>query len=169
MLLAAGIGSGQTANLTDAGLAALAAAAIDRLAAAGASAAQLAILNSVSFQIVDFAGAQLGSASAGVVQIDINGAGWGYFVDDSPLDDSEFELLAAGGGRQAALGSAAYGRIDLMSVVLHELGHILGHDHDSADGDDEVGLMGATLETGIRHTDLDALFADEDAVAALFS
>jgi hypothetical protein len=134
------------------------------LAAAGASAAQLAMLNLVSFQIVDFAGAQLGSAGAGVVQIDINGAGWGYFVDNSPQDDSEFALLAAGGGLRAAEDSAAYGRIDLFSVVVHELGHILGHDHG-----DEDGLMGATLETGVRHTDLDALFADESALAAVFS
>jgi hypothetical protein len=98
------------------------------------------------------------------VQIDINGAGCGYFVDDSPLDDSEFALLAAGGGLQASAQSDAFGRIDLLSVVLHGLGHILGHDHG-----DEDGLMGATLETGVRHTDLDALFADEKALAALLS
>jgi hypothetical protein len=161
-LLATSIGSGHGTNLTDTELEALAAAAINRLIAAGANSAQLALLNSVSFQIVDLAGAQLGSAGAGVVQIDINGAGHGYFVDDSPLDDSEFALLAAGGGLQADEDSAAFGRIDLLSAVLHELGHILGHDHD-----DEDGLMGATLETGVRHTDLDALFADEEALEAL--
>ena len=135
----------------------------ERLAAAGASAAQLALLNSVSFQIVDFAGAQLGAAGAGVVQIDINGAGWGYFVDNTPYDDGEFALLLAGGGRAASENSAAYGRIDLLSVVMHEFGHLLGHNHD------EGGVMSDTLETGLRHADLDALFADEDAVGSLFS
>jgi Matrixin len=59
--------------------------------------------------------------------------------------------------------SDAFGRIDLLSVVLHELGHVLGHDHG-----DEEGLMGAALETGVRHTNLDPLFADETALAALF-
>jgi hypothetical protein len=161
-LLATSIGSGHGTNLTDTELSSVVAAAIDRLATAGASNAQLAILNSVSFQIVDLAGAQLGSAGAGVVQIDINGAGWGYFVDDSPYDDSEFAILAAGGGLQADEDSAAFGRIDVLTVVLHELGHILGYDHG-----DEDGLLGATLETGVRHTDLDALFADEEALAAV--
>jgi hypothetical protein len=160
-LVTAEVGSGQAAQLSNAELDSIASTAIDRLSAAGASAAQLALLNSVSFQIVDFAGAQLGSAGAGVVQIDINGAGWGYFIDDSPLDDGEFVLLAAGGGLRAGAESAAFGRIDLLTVVLHELGHILGHEHD-----DEDGLMGETLETGVRYTDLDALFADEEALAA---
>ncbi len=158
-LLASAIGNGLVPALTAAELGGIAADAIDRLAAAVASAAQLALLNSVSFQIVDFAGAQLGAGGAGVVQIDINGAGWGYFVDDSPYDDSEFALLASGGLR-ADEDSDAYGRIDLLSVVLHELGHILGHDHG-----DEDDLMGETLETGVRYTALDALFADEDALA----
>jgi hypothetical protein len=163
-LSASAFGDEDADGLTFAELYSVAAAAIDRLAAAGASAAQLAILNSVSFQIVDLAGAQLGAAGAGIVQIDINGAGHGYFVDDSPLDDSEFQLLAAGGGLQADEDSEAFGRIDLLTVVLHELGHILGHDHG-----DEDGLMGATLETGVRHADLDELFADEEALAdALF-
>lgn len=150
-------------DLTAAELSRVAAVAIERLAAAGASATQLDLLNSVSFQIVDLAGAQLGTAAAGVVQIDINGADWGYFVDDSPLDDSEFALLAANGSRLADADSDAYGRIDLLSVVLHEMGHVLGYDHD------DEGVMGATLETGVRHTDLDALFADEMALATLFS
>lgn len=122
-LFAEQLGAGQSSKLTGKELAAIAANAIDRLVAAGASAAQLELLNSVSFQIVDFAGAQLGAAGAGVVQIDVNGAGWGYFVDGTPYDDSEFELLLAYGGRHADKDSEGYGRIDLLSVVLHELGH----------------------------------------------
>jgi hypothetical protein len=155
-------GAGSDRDLTEIELNSVAAAAIDRLAIAGVTATQLSLLKSVHFQIVDLASAQLGAAGAGVVQIDINGAGHGYFVDDSPLDDSEFELLAAGGGFQADAGSAAFGRIDLLSVVLHELGHILGYDHG-----DEDGLLGETLETGVRHADLDELFANEEALAAV--
>jgi large repetitive protein len=162
-LLAASSGAGG-ADLTDSQLVSVAGAAIDRLAAAGASASQLSQLNSVSFQIVDFAGAQLGSAGAGVVQIDINGAGWGYFVDDTPYDDSEFELLLAGGGRQAAEGSAAYDRIDLMTVVLHEFGHILGYEHS-----DEDSLMGPSLDPGIRYSAFDLVFGDADNLADVFA
>ncbi|HMC63934.1 MAG TPA: matrixin family metalloprotease [Gemmataceae bacterium] len=37
-------------------------------------------------------------------------------------------------------------RMDLLTVLQHELGHILGYDHTDA------GLMDATLGTGIRET-----------------
>jgi hypothetical protein len=162
-LLAPEITDAPAPRLTAELLKSIAETAIYRLAAAGANADQLSRLNSVKFQIVDLPGAQLGVASLGGVEIDINGAGHGYFVDDSPLDDSEFELLAAGGGLQAGSDSEAFGRIDLLTVVLHELGHILGFDHG-----DEDGLMGATLEVGVRYADLDEVFADEVAVAAFF-
>jgi hypothetical protein len=157
-LLAASEGSGEVQRLSNSQLNSVIIAAVDRLIGAGASASRL---NSVSFQIVDLAGAQLGAAGEGVVQTDIDGAGHGYFVDDSPYDDSEFERLADGGLR-ARSGSEAFGRIDLLTVVLHELGHLLGHDHG-----DEGGLMDETLETGVRHSDLDELFADEEALAAV--
>ena len=53
-------------------------------------------MNSLTFQIVDLAGLQLGSAGAGVIQIDVNGAGWGYFVDDTPYDDTDKKDLVDG-------------------------------------------------------------------------
>jgi hypothetical protein len=40
--------------------------------------------------------------------------------------------------------SPAYGRYDLLTAVLHELGHLQGHDHT------DDGLMVATLPTGTR-------------------
>ncbi len=47
----------------------------------------------------------------------------------------------------AAIGSLASGRMDLVTVLRHEVGHLLGMDH--GDGD-ETQLMGKTLEAGIR-------------------
>jgi hypothetical protein len=46
----------------------------------------------------------------------------------------------------AIAGSDADGRIDLMTVVTHELGHLLGMDHDA------TALMDSNLDTGIRET-----------------
>jgi hypothetical protein len=138
-------------------------AAIERLSAVGLYVNQLSMIQSATFETTDLPGGRLGSARAGQVEIDVNAARRGWFIDTSPLNDSEFELLAAGGGLRADEDSDAYGRIDLLTVVLHELGHILGLDHD------EDGLMGESLETSLRHADLDALFADEGAVAALFT
>ena len=38
--------------------------------------------------------------------------------------------------------------MDLLTVLEHEIGHLLGHDHDDA------GVMAETLAAGVRQTDL---------------
>jgi hypothetical protein len=45
---------------------------------------------------------------------------------------------------------------DLLTVVLHEMGHVLGHEHDEAADD----LMAEMLQPGVRRLpDVDAVFA----------
>jgi predicted Zn-dependent protease len=52
--------------------------------------------------------------------------------------------------------------MDLLTTVMHELGHVLGldSDFDSAHQDD---LMYAYLQTGYRHAAVDAVFANYGA------
>ncbi len=130
---AGGPGPG-AASLTQPELDGVVAAAFTRFGA-GAPAAQ--------FGIKDLGDDNLGLAfeEKGTVWIDDDAAGYGWFVDPTPLEDSEFVGCMC--------GSPAKRRMDLLSVVLHELGHLAGlPDLDPAAHPDD--LMAATLPTGTR-------------------
>ena len=144
-------------SLTQAGLDAVSNAAIGRFSDAGLSPAQLDLLSSIDLQIADLAGGRLGQSSGGTIAIDVNAAGYGWFVDATPLDNAEFSS-PSGNGMSANAGSEAEGKMDLLTVVMHEMGHLLGLDHA-----DEGTLMGATLGTGTRHG-LDEFFRELGAV-----
>ncbi|MBX9859989.1 MAG: cadherin-like domain-containing protein [Sphingomonas sp.] len=111
--------------LTQAALDAVVAAAIQRWVAAGVSEAQLAALHAVRFDIADLPGIYLGSSSANGIQLDSDGAGFGWFIDKTPGDDVEF---GGTGTALRGLEGAAATRIDLLTVILHELGHAIGLD-----------------------------------------
>jgi hypothetical protein len=71
------------------------------------------------------------------VWISPNAAGWGWFVDASASSNQAFP---------ATPGSPAEGKMDLLSVVNHELGHVLGLE----DSPDLMDVMGETLAPGVR-------------------
>jgi hypothetical protein len=101
-------------------------------------------LAGIEVQVADLAGAQLAEYANGAITLDIDAAGNGWFVDLTPQDDREFD--GSGSVRFAAPGSAAAGRMDLLSVLAHEMGHALGLGH--ADG----GVMDELLRPGTRAT-----------------
>jgi hypothetical protein len=110
--------------------------AIARWAAAGIDAAQVAALRQVTVGIAQFPGPWLGMAFPGAIWVDQTAAGYGWYLDPSPAGDSAFP---------AGPGSPAYGKVDLLTVVEHELGHELGLADTTGDG-----LMGVFLPTGVR-------------------
>jgi probable HAF family extracellular repeat protein len=135
--------------------------AIARWQAAGANTSSL---GSIDVRIADLDGTTLGFTSGNTIWIDSNAAGWGWFVDATPNDDSEFTTPGNQGEQN---------RMDLLSVIMHEMGHVLGYDHH-ADAD---SLMHETLVAGLRklptgpnsHSDGAALTMPNDLFFALLS
>jgi hypothetical protein len=109
----------------------------------GLSSSESQTLEHIDIQVVDLKGDTLGRAAAGTIYIDVNAAGHGWFVDTTPADHSEFawssELTLI-----ALPDSEAADRIDLRTVILHELSHILGYEHENE------GIMQDSLAPGVR-------------------
>jgi CSLREA domain-containing protein len=106
---------------------------------AGLDAARVASLHSVTFEIADLPGHYLAWATPDRIVLDIDAAGYGWYTaEPSEVPSSEMDLLTA---------------------VLHEMGHVLG----LADLDDEDELMSSILQPGTRQLptaeDIDRMLA----------
>jgi hypothetical protein len=121
-------------GLTQTELQPLATEALARWQAAGVDTSAFA---GIDVRIADLGGTTLGLAAGHTIWLDDNAAGWGWFVDATPWDDSEFTTPGNQGEQN---------RMDLLTVLEHELGHLLGFDHQ------ETGVMEDTLATGTRKT-----------------
>jgi hypothetical protein len=121
------------------------------------SPAQQQALEQLEVRIADLPGPVLGQALGSTITIDVNAAGWGWHVE------KDENGLAPSGSPLSALDARP--RMDLLTAVMHELGHVLGYDDDysASDSDD---LMNGWLEAGDRraltHDERDRLFADTD-------
>jgi hypothetical protein len=106
----------------------------------GLSPAQVALLRATPVTLANLDGqGYLGLTTPERILVDDDGVGLGW-------DISSGSLLSA-------LGSPP--SYDLLTTVLHEMGHVLGQGH-AADDD----LMEAILQPGERHLpDVDAVFA----------
>ncbi|OUR78342.1 hypothetical protein A9Q83_08220 [Alphaproteobacteria bacterium 46_93_T64] len=98
-------------------------------------------LSTDDFIIADLSGTTLGMVLPdGRILIDADAAGHGWYIDDTPSDDAESEK-----------GDTIDG-MDLLTAVMHEMGHSLGIDTHSSSSDD---LMSSELDSGERHTQTD--------------
>jgi len=99
----------------------------------------------VSFSRADLQPGYRGGASGSTVLIDRDAAGWWWYVEPTPADDAEF--ASCGGDLHASKGNSAEGRVDLLTAVMHELGHLLGDD-DLPVADQPHDLMAENISTG---------------------
>jgi hypothetical protein len=129
--------------------------AIDRWSDSGlVDADDLSSLHEVTFQITDLSGLALGWTVGQTIMMDVNAAGHGWFVDLTPGDDNEFSDEDGDGLLVASTDTLASGRMDLLTVVMHEIGHVLGFE-DLDDQEYPRDLMSATLAAGVRRLDIE--------------
>jgi hypothetical protein len=125
-------------ELTDAQLAPLVEAAVARIESVDPATA--ARLEDVRFQIVDLPENLLGLTVGHTIRIDVNAAGYGWFIEKDEVQRTEDEV---GSVTNEAILAVPHS-VDLLTVVFHELGHVLGYDHE------DEGIMEDTLPLGMR-------------------
>lgn len=157
LLQAREAGTNVTTDLTEAELGQVIGAAVSYWQNSSLTYSQSVALEAAAFSIADLDGLQLGLESGGSVQIDVNAAGHGWYIDQTPFDTSDDNI-----------GD----RVDLLTVVTHELGHVIGHVdiYDDAQSDD---IMYGFLNAGERRSAsepaaLDALFGSLGTEDELF-
>ena len=92
-------------------------------------------LRGIDIRIANLGGNYLGMTDGHTIWLDDNAAGWGWFVDRTPWNDSEFTTPGNQGEQH---------RMDLLTVLEHEIGHLLGKEHEAD------GVMRDTLAGGVR-------------------
>jgi hypothetical protein len=114
---------------------------------AGITQAEYGLLQSTPIWVMDLPGNTLGGATSVGIFVDPDAAGYGWNLDLSAMG-----VLppAVSDPRSGAFG---LGGMDLLTVMTHELGHVLGLD-DLYGADHADDLMSATLPPGVRRLPL---------------
>ncbi len=133
-------------------------AAINRWVETGISAEDLSRLQAVTFEVADMPNSELASINGSHVKIDETGAGYGWFYDQSPAEDGEFQVEVPGKELHTRHLSPARDKMDLLTVVMRELGQVYLQGKDRLPKIQRKNLepmMEPTLSPGVRRLPLD--------------
>ena len=123
--------------------------AIGAWEAAGLDLADVRKLESVPVEVSNLGTIALGLEADGVVTINQTAEGFNWYVNAGSGSSSQrFGSVGVNGELLASPGSAAANDVDLLTVLEHELGHVLGLPDNDRAGD----LMDITLGLGVRRT-----------------
>jgi hypothetical protein len=93
----------------------------------------------------------LGLGGGNTIVLDTNAAGRGWFIDSTSTLDEEFDIPVAATESRAPTGPVV-DRVDLITVMMHEFGHLLGLHETVADQNSAHSLFNDTLGVGTRRT-----------------
>jgi hypothetical protein len=92
-------------------------------------------LSGMRVVIADLPGQALAQTQGSTIYVDRDAAGYGWFIDRTPRSDSEFTTAGDQGEQR---------KMDLLTTLMHEMGHVLGREHEA------TGLMAEDLRAGDR-------------------
>ncbi len=97
-------------------------AALARWRETGIAPEDLARLEAATLEIANLPSGLIATGNSTSIKIDETAAGYGWYFDEFPMEDSEFEVLVPNRELQTTDLSIAHGKIDLLTVVMRELG-----------------------------------------------
>ncbi|HLG15598.1 MAG TPA: HYR domain-containing protein [Blastocatellia bacterium] len=124
-------------------------AAIRRWIELGVSFEELARIEAMTFELGSLPDNKLAQSFGKRVRIDRTAADYGWFVDPTPFDELEFETVTGTAELEASERSPAFRRIDLLTVVMRQLGNALDKDNPYRQHR-RRGLMLGTIDASQR-------------------
>ncbi|MEA2959383.1 MAG: hypothetical protein QOJ58_5244, partial [Alphaproteobacteria bacterium] len=124
-------------------------ASIQRWAATGLTAQQLATLHGIKFDVADLGGSYIGESDGNRILVDRSAQGLGWLVVYVSLSDSLFNHAISTTRSYTDAMSAPAGHLDLLTAIEHEMGHKLGLSDSYAEKDRD-NLMYGYLTVGER-------------------